>query len=279
MDDRTLFAIGAGFYSLAFAAGLLQLLRKKPYPYAVVSLLLLAGFAGQTAGLYIRGQDVRSCPIGNPFEIFQFISWSTVMLYGIVGPAYRMSLLGFFSAALAAVMGLLPIIIPGWDANYGERIFADPLLETHAALAIFSYGVFALLFLTSAMLLFQNYGLKRKRFGGLFGNLPSIMELETVNGRLLLTSAIVYSVAVVLGTIYWRQEPDSVTRFKLISAMVIWSCYCVVLLLRWKQFLHGVRLARVCIALFIVALIALWPVELSRQAPQEEIIPEVMKDA
>lgn len=265
MDERLAFAVGACFYGLAFLLGLFQLMRKKPYPYQAVGLIVLGGFLAQTLGLYARGQQVRSCPIGNPFEIFQFISWSLVTVYGIVGSAFRMSLLGFFSSALAAALSLSPFFISGWDATYGARIFTSALMESHAALSIFSYGVFGLLTLTSAMLLFQNYGLKQKRFEGLFANLPSIVELETVNTRLLVTAMLVYTAAVLLGMTYLREETGTITHLKLVFALVIWACYGLALFLRWRQRLIGARLARVCIALFLLALAGLYPVEISRQ--------------
>ena len=44
------------------------------------------------------GAEIKACPLGNTFEISQFIAWSLVLLYFIIGPAFRLRLLGFFTA-------------------------------------------------------------------------------------------------------------------------------------------------------------------------------------
>ena len=151
-------------------------------------ILLCTGFLLQTLGLNLRGMEVKGCPLGNSFEITQFICWSFVLLYFIIGPVFRLRLLGFFTAGLASGLSGIALLIPAWDRDYPPGIFGgNPWIELHAALAIFSYGVFALVALVSVMFLIQQHGLKKKQFKGIYAYLPSVQQLDTIAYRLLLT--------------------------------------------------------------------------------------------
>ena len=86
MTDRTAFAIGAAIYGAAFLLGLVTLLLRKPYSRAAMFALLTGGFLMQTLGLNLRGAEIKACPLGNSFEIAQFISWSLVMLTNRTSP-------------------------------------------------------------------------------------------------------------------------------------------------------------------------------------------------
>jgi ABC-type transport system involved in cytochrome c biogenesis permease subunit len=54
--------------------------------------------------LWIRGEAIGRCPITNLFEVFVFLAWSIVLTYMVVGPAYRLSLMGAFTAPLVFVI-------------------------------------------------------------------------------------------------------------------------------------------------------------------------------
>ena len=62
------------------------------------------GFLFQTAFLWIRGQELGRCPITNLFEVFVFLAWSVALVYMLVGPAYRLSLMGAFTAPLVLLL-------------------------------------------------------------------------------------------------------------------------------------------------------------------------------
>src|SRR3954447_25663555 len=68
------------------------------------------GFVFQCAFLYLRGQAHGRCPLTNLFEVFIFIGWCIVLLYFLVGAAYRLSLLGVFTAPLVALLQTLSMV-------------------------------------------------------------------------------------------------------------------------------------------------------------------------
>lgn len=262
MTDNLAFSLGAGIYLIGFLLGLLSLLVRKPYARSIMFAILVGGFLMQTLALNLRGAEIKACPLGNLFEISQFIAWSLVLLYFIIGPIFRLRLLGFFTAGLAALLAGLVLLIPATDQPYPAGIFGgNPWIEMHAALAIFSYAVFAILALVSAMFLIQQHGLKKKQFKGLYQYLPSIQQLDLMAKRLLLTGVGVLSAALIFGAVFWINNPELVPLFKLSVTCLVWAGYLAVVVLRLQKKLVTRRHALACIALFLFALASLWPVQ------------------
>jgi ABC-type uncharacterized transport system permease subunit len=266
MTDRAAFASGSALYGVAFLLGLVTLLLRRPYSRPIMFTLLTGGFLLQTLGLNLRGAEIKACPLGNSFEIAQFISWSLVLLFFIIGPAFKLRLLGFFTAGLAALLSGFPLLIPAWDQPYPPGIFGgNPWIELHAALAIFSYGVFAILALVSVMFLIQQHGLKKKQFKGVYDYLPSVQQLDLMAKRLLVTGVIVLTAALGFGAVYWIENHDLVPVFKLTATCLIWLGYVVVAVLRMQKKLVTRRHAIASIILFLLAMASLWPVQSGRE--------------
>jgi HemX protein len=262
LTDRDAIAIGAVIYSAAFLLGLLTLLVRKSYSHTITFTLLCGGCLLQTLGLNLRGAEIKACPLGNLFEITQFICWSLVLLYFIIGPAFRLRLLGFFTAGLAAILSTVSLLAPGWDAPYPPGIFGgNPWVELHAALAILSYAVFAIVALVSVMFLIQQHGLKHKQFKGVYQYLPSVQQLDLMAKRLLITGVSVLSAALICGVVLWINTPELVPSFKLAATCLVWLGYLLVVILRLQKRLVTRYHALASIALFLFALASLWPVQ------------------
>jgi len=270
MTDRLAFAAAAAIYGGAFIFGLVTLLLKRPYSRAIMFALLVAGFFIHTLGLNLRGAQIKACPLGNPFEIAQFLAWSLVLLFFIIGPVFRLRLLGFFTAGLALLLAAGSFIVPSWDAPYPPGIFGgNHWIELHASLAIFSYGVFAILSLVSAMFLIQQHGLKKKQFKGLYQYLPSVQQLDLMAKRLLFTGVIVLSASLIFGAVFWIENHDLVPIFKLTATCLVWLGYLTVFILRIQKKLVTRRHAIATIILFLLAIASLWPVESARGTEPE----------
>ncbi len=268
LTDRALLWLAALLYLAGFAAGCAGLARRQATPGSrgLLNILLAAGLLVQTAGLYLRGMATGGCPLGNKFEIIQFVAWSVMVLYFVVGPAFRVSLLGLFAAGYGALLAFVSLLIPAWDAVRGQKIFGhNAWIELHAALAVFSYGVFGLLAVTSIMHLLQTWSLKHKRQNNLTRLLPSVVQLDQINLRLLLAGVALLTFSLGVGAAWWVRDTASVDWPKLAVTLGVWAAYLAVLLLRWRGKLHSTRLAWTCVALFVVALLSLGPVNASRR--------------
>ena len=267
LTDRALLWLGALLYLAGFLTGLVALLRRQPRPglRTILNTLLIGGWGFQMAGLYVRGLAVGGCPLGNTFEILQFVAWSAMVVYFFVGTTLHVTLLGLFTAGYAAALALVSLLVPHWDLTRGLKIFGNnPWIELHAALAVFSYGVFGLLAMTSLMHLLQSWSLKHKRLNGLFWFLPSVVQLDQINYRTLILGVGLLSVSLGVGASWWVRDTASVDVPKLAVTLGVWGAYLLVGLLRWRTRLVAVRFAWVCLVMFIIALLSLGPVNSSR---------------
>ena len=264
--DRQWLWLSAGFYLAGFLLGTWSFLRRGRPTGVLVYALIAIGYGLQLAGLGLRGRAVGGCPLGNTFELLQFTAWSAISLYLVVGVAFRSSVLGFFTASLAATLTLVSLAVPAWDATRRVRIFGqNPWIELHAALALFSYGVLALLALTSLMLLLRHFSLKSKNLGGLFSFLPSMVDLDQIGLRLLTTAVVLLAASLAVGSNYWLRDSASATSFKLIFTVAVWLAATVALVLRLRGQLLAKRFAWTGLLLFAAALLSLWPIDNSRR--------------
>jgi ABC-type transport system involved in cytochrome c biogenesis permease subunit len=232
---------------------------------AFMYFTILAGYVLQFVGLGIRGHATGGCPLGNQFEIFQFTAWSAITLYLVVGVQFRSSLMGYFTSCLGSALTIVSLSIPEWDAVRRTHIFGgNPWIELHAALAIFSYGVFGLLALSSILFLLRHYSLKSKHLGGWFSFLPSIRDLDHIEVRLLGAGLALLTLALVFGAVYWSKDTATVDHAKLAATVAVWAGSVAAFLLRAVGRLLSRRFAWACLALFAAALLSLEAVDVSR---------------
>ena len=146
--------------------------RPKRFNFLAIGL----GFIFQTAFLWIRGQELGRCPITNLFEVFVFLAWSVALVYMLVGPAYRLSLMGAFTAPLVLLLQGFALIAP-IDTRHPVTVPANSWLEFHASMSLVAYGVFALACIAGVMYLLQERQLKTHHLHSIFYHLPAADEL------------------------------------------------------------------------------------------------------
>ena len=278
LSDRQWLWCAAGLYAAGLVLGTISLVRGQRTSGVLIYCLILVGYVLQFIGLGVRGRSTGGCPLGNQFEIFQFTAWSAITLYLVVGVTFRSSVLGFFTSCLGAALTFVSLSIPAWDAVRRTHIFGgNPWIELHAALAIFSYGVFGLLALTSGLFLLRHFSLKSKRLGGWFSFLPSILDLDHIEMRLLAAGFGLLTLALAFGSVYWTRDMASVDHAKLAATVAVWAGAAAALLLRSIGRLLAMRFAWTCLALFVAALLSLAAVDESRHPavspPAERAVP------
>lgn len=113
--DR-LFLVASTFCFLFGFAYSMHALGARVYrPSRLNFFAILAGFVGQSAFLYLRGERIGRCPLTNLFEVFIFLAWAMVLFYLLIGPTYRLSLLGVFTSPLAFVLQIGALLLPALD--------------------------------------------------------------------------------------------------------------------------------------------------------------------
>ena len=110
--DRTLLVISTICFLVGFAYTM-HALGARVYHHSRLNFFaILTGFAFQTAFLYERGEKVGRCPLTNLFEVFIFLAWSVSLIYLLIGPAYRLSLMGAFTAPLVFGLQIFALLAP-----------------------------------------------------------------------------------------------------------------------------------------------------------------------
>jgi len=230
----TMFALGAGKYR----------------PSRLNLVVISAGFAAQTWFLYLRGEMLGRCPLTNLFEVLIFLSWSMVLFYLVIGPAYRLTLLGAFTAPFATIFQMVALIAPLDAAPVAGAPRPNPWLELHAAVSVMAYGAFALACVAGLMFLVQERQLKSHRFNAVFYHLPPITELATAIKSLLFAGMALLSVG--LGAGFVVGSPGK----KILWGIGVWVLYGLILLMRQK--LSARRVALMAVTAFTVTLASLW---------------------
>jgi HemX protein len=265
LSDRQWLWCAAAFYLAGFLLGTAELTRRMRPSRGLTYALIAIGYVLQLGGLGLRGRAMGSCPLGNTFEVLQFVAWSSISLYLLVGVTFRSSLFGYLTAALTAALTLISLSVPHWDTPARTPIFGgNPWIDFHAALATFSYGVFGLLALTSLLFLLRHYSLKSKRLDGVFVFLPSIFDLDKIGVRLLAVGVVLLAASLTVGTVYWAHVPGIVDLTKFLCTLGVGIAYAATLALRLRGTLLSRRFAWTCLVLFIAALLSLAAVDSSR---------------
>src|ERR1700724_2187770 len=140
--DRYLLIASTVCFLVAIAHTLLELrggiFRPMRFNFVAVGL----GFIFQTAFLSVRGHELGRCPITNLFEVIIFVAWSVALFYIVVGPAYRLSLMGAFTAPVVALLQIFALIAP-IDHPHRPKLPANSWLALHASCSRVVSGAFA----------------------------------------------------------------------------------------------------------------------------------------
>ena len=207
----------------------------------------------QFAFLTIRGEQRGACPLADRGEILAFLSWSLTLFYLIIGPAYRISLLGVFTAPVVVIFQSIALI-PGLLSTDPQPLAgANPWHETHAATSVLAYGALALAAVAGVMFLVLDRQLKDQHLtSGLFRNLPPVRELLVSLDRLLWTGGVLLTIGVLAGLI---MPHDHTALPHLIAALAVWTCYALLLGIKTWRGMTGRRLSLATVALFLLSLV------------------------
>jgi ABC-type uncharacterized transport system permease subunit len=218
---------------------------------------MLTGFLLQTGFLYLRGEAVGRCPLTNLFEVLIFLCWSMVLFYLLIGPAYRLSLLGAFTSPFVFVLQLAALLIPQQPV---VKITTPPnaLLELHAAVSIVAYGAFALAMVAGLMYLAQERQLKTHHIRSIFYHLPPIHDLAVANRRLIWTGFGLLTVGLAAGIANGSAHVH-VMRYVSIGS---WLLYAALLGALIGHKISPRRVAIFSVAAFSLMMVTMWGVQL-----------------
>lgn len=213
---------------------------------------MVAVLVCQVAFLSLRGQERGACPLADLGEILAFLSWSLTLFYLLVGTAYRISLLGVFTAPVVVVFQIIALLPGVLDSDPVRIAGANPWHETHSATSVLGYGALALASVAGVMFLVLDHQLKEHHLkSGLFRNLPPVRELLISLERLLWLGGGLLTVGIVAG---FLMPHDKSALGHLLAAVAVWMSYALLLGVKTVRGLTGRRLSLLTVSLFILSL-------------------------
>jgi ABC-type uncharacterized transport system permease subunit len=212
--------------------------------------LMILSFGAQLMWLTLRGEQRASCPLMDSGEILVFLAWSISLFYLIVGSAYRVTLLGMFSAPLVMVM-LMIALIPGMlDSDPAMQTNVDYWGEMHSAISVLSYGALALGAVSAVMFLVLDRLLKARDVkSGLFKKMPPLHTIVASIVRLTVTGVSFLSVGLACGFMM-----RSHGGLHLWVAIALWFAYALLLAVWFVRGMTPKKMSLFVVVLFIASL-------------------------
>jgi len=247
--DRWYLIAATVFAACAGISGLLAL-RAGRRSRATLMWMMVT-FLAQLGFLSVRGELRGACPLIGSGEVLVFLAWSLCLFYLLVGPTYRLSLLGLFSAPVVVIFQGIALL-PGMLEANPERVGSSGVWgETHAAMSVLAYGALALAAVASVMFLVLDRQLKAHQLGsGLFRYLPPVRELLVSVQRLLWLGMGMLSVGVVAGFLMEREGGT----LHLLAAVAVWLAYATLLVVKQARGITGRRFSVAVVLLFLASL-------------------------
>jgi ABC-type uncharacterized transport system permease subunit len=254
MHDRLWLFLATLGYLASAGWGLYALGSQRTVANRWTFLLIATAFIFHTIFLQQRGEAIQHCPITNLFETLAFFSWSLALTYLVVGPAYRMSILGAFTAPVVFLINFFalaaPIDLPGAMPHLGWQ------LELHATLALLGLGVLGIAAMAGVAYLIQERQLKRHVLTSWFYTLPNVGRLEQVQQQVLVWGFAIFSAGAFLG--FFIPHNGAEDWVKIAWSGVVWCLYAVLVVVLGLGRLSHKKTALLSVAGYVFILLTFW---------------------
>ncbi len=259
--DRQLLIISTLWFFLGMVRTTVAIKARTYRPAGFNFYAIALGFVFQTAFLSVRGHALGRCPLTNLFEVFVFLAWSVSLIYLLIGPAYRLSLMGAFTAPLVFALQTFALFAP-LDRSHPMRIASTPWLEMHASVSLIAYGAFALACVAGLMYLLQEHQLKTRELNSMFYHFPPLTDLFAAITRLLWLGFALLTGGIAAGFLTGQPLP----YVKVAWSLGVWFLYAAILLARHLGRTAPRRIAVLCVFAFSAALTLLWGITFLSQS-------------
>lgn len=177
-------------------------------------------------------------------DIYGLMAWALALSYLLALFISRARSLG--ALALPAVAALMALSIAS-DKTQTQLATPPALFATHIICAFLGYGLFLTACGASVLYLEQNRLLKRKTFGVLFQDLPSLERLERLEILCSRLGLLIFTVALATG-IEMAAKSSGVNWFdwKILSTVVTWLVFFLLVTGRALRWING-RTAAKCV--------------------------------
>lgn len=192
---------------------------------------LAIGFVLQTISIGSRVLASGRLPLSNLYESMVIFAWGMVIIYLIVEAIYKLRKIGvvltpivFLAALYASTLDKsIHPLVPALQSNW---------LLVHVAVAVISYGAFAVSFAAAVLYLLRDYFK--------FNWLPSLEKLDKLTYKLIALAMPFLTLVIITGAVwaeqawgsYWSFDPKE--TWSLITWLIYLSYLHARLVLKWK---------------------------------------------
>ncbi|MFC1614282.1 inner membrane protein YpjD [Gemmatimonadota bacterium] len=242
-----LFAVGTVAYFRAFSRRVADYKKSRVQIVCYGSLFQLIGLAMYTIYLH-------QAPFLGLFQGLVFASFVLALLFLMITRMLKDERsVGIIVLPLILIFQLLGVFTPLHSVD-DPSLSPNPWFILHAAVALFSYGAFAVSFATAVLFLLLHRQIKDKHLGRIFERLPSLGELDYLTYRSITVGFIALTLAIAFGVI-WTQinlgkllQGDS----KEIITLINWLVYALYLHSRYNKGWQGKHSAILAILGFAI---------------------------
>jgi HemX protein len=253
----TILRIAAAFYLAGAAAYILYFARPKHLRAVRYGFWLVAiGFLVHGASIGAACKEYGGTEFFNLRGGFGLLGWVGAGAFLLFQGVYPIPAVGAFILPLV-LMAVLPGFFGLGPHAHGPlpNVIGKPALTVHISTALGGIALFLIAFGVALMYLLQEREVKGKHFGALFSRLPSLDALDRLNQRLVRTGFVVYTVALITGSLvaknawgsFWGWDPQQV------ASLVVWLLYFGLVELRHVG-VHGRRYALLTLAGFALVI-------------------------
>lgn len=248
--------IAAAIYAVSTAAYVVYFARPKHARLATVGATALSiAFAVHAVAIGVGCSEFGGSEFFSLRGGLALMVWLAAGAYLILLRFYHLPTLGAFITPFIVVT-LLPALFgtPGHPELPPETL-RHPTVTLHIVSAVLGVALFGIAFGVAIMYLLQDRAVKEKKFGAMYLRLPSLDSLDRMVQRLVRAGFVVYTIALVAGTITATAVWKSAWSWDLqqIVSTTIWLLYGAMVQLRHSGW-HGRRYAVLTLVGFTLVL-------------------------
>jgi ABC-type transport system involved in cytochrome c biogenesis permease subunit len=260
IERITLFCFGAS-YAVALGLEIIQLVRPHALQRLLATVFGAAGLLAHTLYLLVHQPRLLS-----QFGSLLFLAWILAVFYLYGSLHHRRVAWGVFVLPLPlALISLAAFSVPLLSDSAGRFSFLTLESGTfwqavHVALFILGSVGVCVAFLASVMYLLQAQRLKAKALPGQGLKLLSLERLEKMNRRAINLAFPLLTMGLLIGLVQLLQGAErlqSWTDTRVLSTLLLWFVFAIVLYLRYGFHLRGRTVALLTILAFCLLLVTL----------------------
>lgn len=183
-------------------------------------------------------------PLAGAFQALSVFMLFFAILNKIFVPEGKDYSLGVFYSGILFILQTVSVIFISENAVLPD-ILKNIAFEIHVILNLIGYAAFSSAFLVASMYILLFFEIKSRRLGYFYDRLPSLVYLEKLTFRALVTGFIFNTLGVFSGSYmgfyawgtFWAWDP------KLISAILAWILYGMTVLGKFRYHWTGKRIA------------------------------------